>query len=108
LIHLLSEGLGKFQPADVGIQRILKHFIQTQCHDFLAECAGKQAKLHTSSGHSQLLTDIATLWNVNVTWITNAFNWLVENPKVVSKVGLNCFMRLLILSKLPVPGMVEV
>jgi len=86
-------GTGKFQPADVGIQRILKHLIRTACHEFLAKFTEDQAL----SGNTldvqmvSLPTDIGTLRNASAGWIVDAFKYFKENPHVVCRVSVIFF-----------------
>lgn len=91
-----SLGTGKFQPADVGIQHILKHIVRTACHEFLAKFAKNQA-LSGNALDAQMVslpTDISTLRNASAGWIVDAFKYFKENPRAVCQVSVIFFVLL--------------
>ncbi|KAJ3566905.1 hypothetical protein NP233_g6700 [Leucocoprinus birnbaumii] len=75
---------GKFQPNDVGIQRIVKHIIRQEASNYFMA----QVKRHVDSGARgdfTFNTDLPTLRNASVGWITKSFEYFKEHPELVLK-----------------------
>ena len=80
-------GTGKFQPADVGVQKVLKHHIRHSCHQFLVQCAKQQAELGIRSHNVKLPTAIGPLRNASASWVTDAFKWICSKPLTILRVS---------------------
>lgn len=79
-------GTGKFQPADVGIQRIFKHLIKSAALEWIAGETKKQLDGGTRPTAVEIPTEIAPLRNASVAWIDGAREYFVSNPDIVRKV----------------------
>lgn len=76
-------GTPKFQPADVGLQRIAKHQIKTSATDFMVARASTQLAAGVAPEAVQLPTDLPTLRNASVAWLVDTYKYFVEHPDVV-------------------------
>jgi hypothetical protein len=70
----------------VGLQRVIKHNIWTQCLEFLATSAENKINLGQNLSKISLPDNLEQLQNQNAKWIMNTYRWLLEQPKVVKVV----------------------
>ncbi|KAF9514036.1 hypothetical protein BS47DRAFT_1250876, partial [Hydnum rufescens UP504] len=64
---------GKIQPANIGLQHVIKHNIRTQCLEFLATSAENDIKLGQNLSNISLPDNLEQLQNENAKWITNMY-----------------------------------
>ena len=79
-------GTGKFQPNDVGIQRIFKFIIKSEATQFLIGEIKKQLAENPREP-AVLPTEIGTLRNASVAWVHKAYKYFVARPEVVRQVS---------------------
>ena len=79
-------GTGKFQPNDVGIQRIFKFIVKTEATQFLIKEMKKQL---TENPRQRVVlpTEIGILRNASVAWIQKAHEYFASRPEAVKKVS---------------------
>jgi hypothetical protein len=80
-----DKGTGKFQPNDVGVQRIVKHIFQTKSTQYFIADTRKQLAVRPNAT-VKFNTDIGPLRNATVSWALSAFRYLKDNPKIVQQV----------------------
>ncbi|KAI0352862.1 hypothetical protein OH77DRAFT_1459300 [Trametes cingulata] len=80
---------GKFQPNDVGIQRIFKFIIKSEATQYLIQETKKQ--LSSNPREPALLpTSIGPLRNASVAWVQKAYEYFAERPELVKKAWEKC------------------
>ncbi|KAG5649751.1 hypothetical protein H0H81_002178 [Sphagnurus paluster] len=83
---------GKFQPNDVGIQRIVKHIFQRESSLYFINNTKKQLAARPNAS-VKFNTEIAPLRNATVGWALSAFKYLQDNPKIVQQAWKNCVTK---------------
>lgn len=83
-------GTGVFQPADVVLQRVIKHKIKTAAQDFMVGITSRQLSKGIAPENIKLPTDIGTLRDASVAWTVGAWEHLRDNPAIVLKAWLKC------------------
>ncbi|KAF7799758.1 hypothetical protein EIP86_011000 [Pleurotus ostreatoroseus] len=81
---------GIFQPADVGLQRILKHIMKRAAQDFFVAIAMRKLAAGTPPDEVLLPRDLATLRNASVSWLIDAYRVFEANPQIIQKSWANC------------------
>ncbi|KAL1936970.1 hypothetical protein VTO73DRAFT_2825 [Trametes versicolor] len=81
---------GLVQPADVGLQRLLKHQIKRSATDFVVATATRQLASGKKPADIKLPTDLPTLRNASIAWLLDAFKYFDQNPEVVRKAWVQC------------------
>ncbi|PPR06271.1 hypothetical protein CVT24_000890 [Panaeolus cyanescens] len=76
LIFVPANCTGIFQPADVGVQRILKQFIRQEMLEFLVDAHSTQMAAGLSAENVKITTSYPILRNASVKPIVNLFNFL--------------------------------
>ena len=110
LTHCSQLGTGIFQPADVGIQRILKHFLRQKALDFLVKSHQEQLAQGLTAEQIRFTTSLLVLRNASVQPILELHNFL-SNPIGTDIIKLVCFsfrVKQMLLIKLHQLGMGEV
>lgn len=78
------------QPADVGLQRLLKHHIKRSATDFVIAHGTRQLTKGIAPINIKLPTDLPTLRNASIPWLIDAYTYFVSHPDVVRKAWENC------------------
>ncbi|KAJ3007872.1 hypothetical protein NUW54_g3377 [Trametes sanguinea] len=81
---------GSFQPADVGLQRVVKHVIKQSAVDFLVGTATRRLQAGHKADELLLPTDMPTLRNACVAWLVDAYHYLNKRPEVIRKAWAKC------------------
>ncbi|KAK7016186.1 hypothetical protein VNI00_018970 [Paramarasmius palmivorus] len=76
LLYVPQNCTGKFQPADVGLQRPIKHFVKQQLFNWMAEEHQKQIADGISPEKIKATTAIGQLQNASVMPIVKAYEWM--------------------------------
>lgn len=91
LQHLTElAGTGEFQPADVLLQRIVKHIIKQAALDFFVASSTRQLNAGISAECVKIPNDLPTLRDASVVWTLEAFLYLKDRPEVVAKAWEKC------------------
>jgi hypothetical protein len=69
-------GTRLFQPADMGLQRIIKHLLQQETLDFLVHKHTKQIKAGCAPKEVEIPTKIRPLCDATVAVIEHVWDWL--------------------------------
>ncbi len=76
---------GKFQPADLSLQRVFKYII---CHEFNAFLAQK-VKEHLVNGSNsstfKLNTGLGYLRDLTPGFLAKAYTYMLENPDLIAR-----------------------
>ncbi|KIM38062.1 hypothetical protein M413DRAFT_13027 [Hebeloma cylindrosporum] len=75
LIFVPANCTGIFQPADVGLNRILKHNIRQEALNFLVDNHSQQTQGGLSAAQVKLTTSLPVLRNASVQPIVNLYNF---------------------------------
>ncbi|KAF9506280.1 hypothetical protein BS47DRAFT_1253890, partial [Hydnum rufescens UP504] len=65
---------GKVQPADVGLQHVIKHHIWGQCLEFLAAVVESEIKAGWNATEISLPDGLEQLQNESANWITSVLH----------------------------------
>lgn len=89
LTEILHIGTGIFQPADVGLQRILKHYLHQCALEFFVECHSCQIDNGITPKHIKFTTSLPVLRNASGSPIVALHNYLLSSigEKIVQKVS---------------------
>ncbi|CDO77467.1 hypothetical protein BN946_scf184902.g1 [Trametes cinnabarina] len=79
-----------FQPADIGLQHIVKHIVKQSAVDFLVGSATQKLMSGQKASNVILPTDLPTLRNASIAWLLDAYNHLDERPELVWKAWKKC------------------
>lgn len=111
LILIILTGTGIFQPADVGIQRILKQFIRQEMLEFLVESHSAQMSSGLSAEDVKITTSYPILRSASVKPIVNLFNFLSSSMgrEIIQRVRMLIFLDdLLLITVHVLSGMAKV
>lgn len=78
-------GTGVFQPADVGLQRIVKHIIKAAATDWLTATIMRQLKDGIDPTDVVIPNELGLLRDESVGWIVAAWRHLEAQPELVRK-----------------------
>lgn len=87
--HRSTLGTGMFQPADVGIQRVLKHFIRQRMLEYLVNSHTTQVSSGLTPEQVKFTTSYPALRDASVRPIVEAFKFF-NNPDgrdIIRRVG---------------------
>ncbi|KAF9502731.1 hypothetical protein BS47DRAFT_1403181 [Hydnum rufescens UP504] len=84
---------GILQPADVGLQRVIKHFIRCVCLEFLTTHIEEELQNGVVPTHIHVPKNINKLRDATATWITDALEWLRDNPELVKSAWRLCSVK---------------
>jgi hypothetical protein len=76
LINHSITGTGPFQPADVGLQRLIKHRLRQQTLAYLVDQFSQQIKTGLSPEQVKFATNIGPLRDATVSAIEGVYDWL--------------------------------
>ena len=79
-------GTGKFQPADVGMQRIFKHIIKIEALNFIVFEMKKQVDQGIPPCNVEIPNGIKELRDASVAWVQKAYMFFRENPQIIKEV----------------------
>ncbi|KAF9509948.1 hypothetical protein BS47DRAFT_1319917 [Hydnum rufescens UP504] len=82
-VTFVPPGTRILQPADVGLQQVIKHFIQCVCLEFLTTHIEEELQNGVVPTHIHIPKNINKLHDAMATWITDALEWLRDNPELV-------------------------
>lgn len=72
-----------FQPADVGLQRYLKHHVKRSATDFISASATRELSNGVPVNQIKLPTDLPTLRNASIAWLLDGYKFFTENRDIV-------------------------
>ena len=88
ILFLPANCTGKFQPADLILQRVVKHIIRQQFAQFLCDLTLTHLqKTHNNASHPpfKIDTKIGFLRDLVPAYLTNAYEWMIQHPDVVTR-----------------------
>ena len=68
--------MGKVQPANVGLNRVIKHQLKQSQLKYLIETYRKQVDTGLTAEQVKFLTSLPELWNASVAGIVEVYNFL--------------------------------
>ena len=88
-------GTGIAQPADVGLQRLLKHHVKRSATDFVVGRAMRELAAGVKPKEIKLPTKLPILRNASIAWLLDAYNFFAQNQPVVLKAWTrsNCVFK---------------
>ena len=72
-----------FQPADVGLQRYLKHHVKRSATDFFVASATRDLNNNIPVDQIKLPTDLPSLRNASIGWLLDAYKFFTDNRDIV-------------------------
>ncbi|KAG6824721.1 hypothetical protein H0H92_006024 [Tricholoma furcatifolium] len=95
LMFVPANCTGIFQPADVGIQRILKHFLRQETLTYLVDSHRKQVANGLTPAQVKFTTSLPALRDASVQPIVNLFNYLSSSAgrKIIQQAWEKCTVK---------------
>ncbi len=86
--HLTGTGIA--QPADIGLQRLVKHHVKRSATDFIVARATRQLAKGVPPTDVELPTQLPVLQNASIKWFLDVYQYFDAHPEVVRKAWANC------------------